>query len=502
MKNWDNKKSNVQISKSEYIMFLKHPAWLWLKKHDKKKLPAPDANLQAIFDSGKEFEQYAEKRFKDGVTVGFNSYQEYLSMPERTQEVLDDGAEVIFQGRFEADNITCICDVLERTVENEFNLYEIKSSTKSKPEHHYDLAFQVVVLEAAGLRVNKIAVVHVNNKYVRDGAVNPIEISAETDVTKAVRNKIEGTKESIERALSVVDMPDIPDPSPRHVKLGALGEWMGIYKALGKKIDKYSIYNLVAPGTKNLGELEDLGIEMIKDIPDDFKLTAKQQAQVRATKKDKQIIDKEKIKDFLGSLTYPLYFLDYETAMGTVPIYDGTRPYQQIPFQYSLHVIEKEGDEIKHLEYLHRDSTNPVPSLLKRMKEDIGPVGSVIVWYKSFEMGRNTEMAEALPEYADFLEGVNSRVVDLMEPFSTAMFIDKDFLGSASIKKVLPVLVPELSYEDLDVKEGASAQRLWMEATLKDNKEIDKDKLFSDLVEYCKLDTLAMVRIWEVLKHI
>ena len=140
--------------------------------------------------------------------------------------------------------------------------------------------------------------------------------------------------------------------------------------------------------------------------------------------------------------------------------------------------------------------------MLKRLKEDIGPVGSVIVWYKSFEMKRNEEMAEMFPEFAEFLEGVNGRVVDLMEPFSNGLFVDKDFLGSASIKKVLPVLVPELSYKELGIQEGASAQRLWMEEVLKGDSSIDKEKLFSDLVKYCTLDTLAMVKIWSVLENL
>lgn len=490
------------ISKSEYMMFLKHPAWLWLKKHDQSKLPEPDANLQAIFDAGKEFEQYAEKRFSDGVQVGFNNYEEYLSMPERTKQVLDDGAKVIFQGRFEANGITCIFDVLERTEGGAFNLYEIKSSTKTKPEHYPDLAFQVVVLESAGLKVHNIEVVHVNGEYVRDGEIDPIALSAVTDVTNEVRGKIEETKINIKLALNVINLPDLPDPSPRHAKFGSLGEWMEIYKALGKKVDKYSIYNLIAPGTKRIGELEDLGIEFIKDIPDDFKLTTKQQAQVIATKNNEQIIDKKKIKAFLDELIYPIYFLDYETAMGAIPIYDGTKPYQQIPFQYSLHVIEKQDGEFKHLEYLHRDGNHPVPDLLSKLKKDIGPVGSVIVWYKSFEMKRNEEMAEMFPEFAEFLEGVNSRVVDLIDPFAGGWFADKDFLGSASIKSVLPVLVPELSYKKLGIQEGASAQRLWMDSVLRGKSNIDKEKLFFDLVEYCKMDTLAMVEIWKVLKEV
>ena len=492
----------MQLSKSEYMMFLKHPAWLWLKKHEKSKLPEPDANLQAIFDAGKEFEEYAEKRFPSGVRIKFDNYEEYLSMPERTQKVLVGGAKVIFQGRFETNDITCICDILEQTDEGLFNLYEIKSSTKVKPEHYPDLAFQTVVLESAGFKVGNIAFIHVNNQYIKDGEIDPIELSVTTNVTDGVRDKIKETKENIQLALNVINSPNLPDPSPRYSNFGSLGEWIEIYKTLGEKIDKYSIYNLISPGAQRIGILEDLGIKFIKDIPDDFKLTTKQYAQVLATKNNERVINKEKIKDFLNTLTYPIYFLDYETAMGVIPIYNGSKPYQQIPFQYSLHVVEKKGENPNHFEYLHRDVDNPISNLVNKLKKDIGSVGSVIVWYKSFEMKRNEEMAQMFPEFAKFLEDINSRVVDLMEPFTNGWFADKDFLGSSSIKNVLPVLAPKLSYKELGVQEGASAQRLWMDAVLKEKKNIDKEKLFSDLVEYCKMDTFAMVKIWEVLEDL
>jgi len=492
----------MQLSKSEYMMFLKHPAWLWLKKHDKSKLPEPDDNLQAIFDAGVNFEQYANKRFSDGVNIGFNDYGEYLSMPERTKQALDNNTKTLFQGRFEADNITCICDIVDRVEKNTFDLYEIKSSTKVKPEHYPDLAFQVIVLESAGMKVRNIAVIHVNNQYVRDGEIDPIELSAVTNITDDVRAKIEETKENIRLAFNIINLPDLPDSSPRYANFGSLGEWMKIYKALGNKIDKYSIYNLILIRAKRIGELEDLDIKFIKDIPDDFKLMAKQQIQVAATKNNERTIDREKIKAFLNTLAFPLYFLDYETVMSTIPPYNRTKPYQQIPFQYSLHVIEKQGKEPDHFEYLERDGDNPIPNLLNRLKKDIGPVGSVIVWSKSFEMKRNEEMAQMFPEFAKFIENINGRVADLMEPFVNGWFVDKDFLGSASIKNVLPVLVPELSYEELSVQEGLSAQRLWMDAVLREKSGIDKEKLFSDLIEYCKMDTLAMVKIWEVLESL
>lgn len=489
----------MQLSKSEYIMFLKHPAWLWLKKHDKSKLPEPDANLQVTLDAGKEFESYAQKMFPDGVQLGFNDYDEYLSLPQRTKELLDSGAKTIFQGRFETDNITCICDVVDRVEKNMLDLYEIKSSTKVKPEHYPDLAFQVVVLESAGFKIHKIAVIHVNNEYVRDGEVDFTKLSAVTDITNEVREIIEETKSNIQFALEVIKLPKLPNPSPRYAKLGSFGEWLEIYKVLGNKIDPYSIYNLIAPSVKLIGDLEDLGISLIKDIPDDFKLTPKQLAQVIATKNNERTINKEGIKNFIETLIYPLYFLDYETAMSLVPLYDGTKPYQQIPFQYSLYTVEKKGGELKHSEYLHRNSGHPVSGLLGKLSEDVGSIGTILVWYKAFEIGRNKEMAQMFPEFSKFLEDVNNRVVDLMAPFVSGLFVDKDFFGSASIKNVLPVIVPSLSYKQLGIQEGASAQRLWTDAVLRDKSDINKDKLFYDLIEYCKMDTLAMVEIWRVL---
>ncbi|OGZ60851.1 MAG: hypothetical protein A2919_02255 [Candidatus Spechtbacteria bacterium RIFCSPLOWO2_01_FULL_43_12] len=491
----------MQLSKSEFMMFLKHPAWLWLKKHDSSKLPKPDDNLQALFDAGFEFEKYAMKRFPNGVEIGFKDFSEYGTMPARTKKAMDEGARALFQARFEAEELTCICDILDRVNDDTFDLYEVKSSTKVKPEHIYDLAFQTIVLESAGFKVRKISVIHVNNQYVKNGEIDPIELSFEEDVTGDVREEMEKTKYNISRALDTAKSAEMPDPSPRYANLGSLAEWLEIYKGL-REVQPYSIYNLASPGANRIGELEDMGVALIENIPDDFKLTTKQQAQVEATKRDERIIQPEKIKEFLDGLTYPLYFLDYETAMSTIPLYDGTRPYQQVPFQYSLYTVETLDAEPKHSEYLHKDADNPAHSLLSKLKQDMGPRGSVLVWYKTFEMGRNKEMAEMLPEFAGFLDDVNSRVADLMEPFSNGWFVDKDFYGSSSIKYVMPVLVPALSYKELGIQEGASAQRLWMDAAIRNKEGIDKEKLFNDLIEYCKMDTLAMVEIWRALKDL
>lgn len=479
-------------------MFLKHPAWLWLKKHDPKKLPPVDDATQAIFDAGHMFESYAEQLFPGGVTLGFSDYDEYKSLPDRTLSALNEGIDTIFQGRFEFEQLTFICDVIKVIGDNEVDLYEIKSSTKAKPDHEYDLAFQMVVLEACGYMVRNIAVVHVNNAYVRQGEVNPKDLTATTDITEVVKAKRELTKKKIEEALKVVNSSIRPNVSPSFARLGSFNEWLTIYKGL-VNTEPDSIYDLCVIGAEKTGELEKLGIKKLIAIPEDFKLTPKQALQVKATKLDRPIIDRNRIKKFLDTFIYPLYFFDYETLASIVPYFDGMKPYKQYPFQYSLHVLDSPEAELRHLDYLQRENASPLEPLSKTLKSQIGDTGSVITWNMGFEKSCNTLIGSLLPEYTDFYEKLNERIVDLMTPFSSGWYADKGFCGSASIKQVLPVLVPELSYQALGIHEGGSAQRLWMEAVLDGKRDGEKEKILSDLVEYCGLDTLAMVEIYKVL---
>ncbi len=480
------------------MMFLRHPAWLWLKKHDKDRLPPVDDNTQAIFDAGHMLEQYAERLFPGGVTLGFNDYNEYLSLPKRTSEALENGAKTIFQGRFEDSSITFICDIVDIVGDKEVDLYEIKSSTKAKQEHEYDLAFQMVVLEECGYRVRDIKVIHVNNEYVRNGDINPKELTAITDITESVKSKRVFTREKILAAINVANLTKCPDITPAHARLGSFAEWLEIYKTLANT-KPGSIYDLCGLNAQSTAELERLGIKGLIDIPDGFALNPKQKSQLKATKQNEPIIDKPKIKQYLSELEYPLYLFDYETLASIVPYFDGMQPYKQYPFQYSLHILDKPDGKLKHVDFLQKENASPLQALSETLKSQIGDTGSVITWNMGFEKSCNTLIGTMLPEYAEFYEKLNERIVDLMIPVSKGWYIDKDFLGSASIKNVLPVLVPELSYKVLGIKEGGAAQRLWMEAVLDGKRDGEKDQILSDLLEYCGLDTMAMVEIYRKL---
>ena len=493
------------ISKSEFMMFLKHPAWLWLKKFDKDKLPIPDEELQARFDEGALFESYAEKLFPKAVKLGYKkeggvfSGTMYYALPDTTKKEIEKGTKIILQGRLEASNLTSIFDVLENKGKGVFDLAEIKSSTTVKPEHIYDLAFQTIVLEKAGLKVGKVAVIHVNNKYERKGEIEPTKLATRTDVTDDVREIIPEVEGKIEEAFEVLKSKTMPDISPRHFKGAGMDEWMEIFHGIKGKPHEDSIYKLCRLQPKDVAWLEDNGIESLKDAPLDAPLNDFQLRQIEAVRSGEQKVDKEEIKGFLGSLEYPLYFFDYETMAGVIPAFDGYRPYQQAPFQYSLHILEKPGGELKHKEYLHTEKSDPIPSLLKQMQEDFGPKGNVISWYMAFEKSRNAEMAKAYPKYEKFLLNLNDRMVDLMTPFAKGFFVDKKFFGSASIKAVLPALLPEFSYKELDISGGGQAQRVWMETVLEGKEPEKKEKVMADLRKYCSLDTYAMYAIYKYL---
>lgn len=448
------------ISKSDYMLFLKQPAWLWLKKNDPSKLPPVDANTQTMFDAGHAFEPYAESLFPEGVALGFSDYSEYMTLPQRTLDAIESGAHVLFQPRFSWGSYTCISDIVKFVDEGVIDLYEIKASTSAKTEHEFDLAFQAAVIEGSGYSVRNVFVVHVNNQYVRRGEIEADKITKITDVTDKVRALGEATEKYMPLAVSVAKQPTMPDPDPKLAKLGSKKDWLKVYE------------NLVP--------------QEARVWPPDTEPT----------------INREAIKQFLDGLQYPLYFLDYETLMSLIPYFDGLRPYQQVPFQYSLHLLQAHDATLEHKEYLHKDNSNPSRPLTEQLLMDIGEEGTVLVWYEGFEKSRNSELGEMIPEYKQAMESLNGRVIDLMTPFKEKWYDDPRFEGSASIKKVLPVLCPELSYKTLGIQEGASAQRLWMEAILDGTRDGEKQQILEDLFEYCKLDTLAMVEIFNKLRNL
>lgn len=482
------------ISKSEYMLYLKHPAWLWIKKHAKHLMPTVDDDLQARFNEGHAFEPFVESLFPNLIRLGFNSYFEYLDLPENTLRAWDENAEVLSQGRYESGSITCISDIV-RKKGDAFILTEIKSSSAAKAEHTFDLAFQKIVLEGAGFPIERCEVAHVNSRYIRQGEINSNEFVGFTDITPEVNELVEATKSRIDHAIRIEQASEMPDPRPERARLKSYQDWLSIRQTISPPLPENSIHFLPFMDAEKSTMLATEGINTVDKIKDLSILKKSTQKYLIAKEQGVRLVEKDRLSAFLSKISYPVYYFDYEASQSLVPPWDGTRPYQQVPFQYSLHILREPNGDLEHFEYLHRDTSNPMPRMLESLQENVGDEGSILVWYEPYEKSRNNEMAEMYPNFANFLNAFNDRIIDLMKPFSKDMVRDQAFKGSSSIKKVLPALVPSLTYDGLDIQEGVAAARKWKEVTLKEVSEVEREKVYLDLIEYCKLDTLAMVQI-------
>ncbi|MCL0035522.1 DUF2779 domain-containing protein [Thermodesulfovibrionales bacterium] len=257
--------------------------------------------------------------------------------------------------------------------------------------------------------------------------------------------------------------------------------------------------NISAINSKKLKGLIDSGILEIEDIPENFELTEKQRLQADLEKFQKSRINRENIQNSINQLCYPLYFIDYETYSSAIPAIDNISPHQHIPFQVSIHILDSDG-RLTHFEYLSKTIKNAILGLIEFMKKTISSAGSVIFWHASFENSKNKEMAEIYSEHSEFLFDLNKRTFDLEKVFKKDYLIP-EFRGRTSIKVVLPALIPKISYKNLDIQDGGMAMEQWRIMVFGDITEIKRQKIADNLLEYCKMDTLAMVEIFKLIQR-
>lgn len=478
-------KQKNTLTKSEFITFLNSPVHLWALKNNKLQLNEPTQYEIFIQIQGYEVEDLAAKYLK----------QVLLPTYLKKNSSSSDSKILQFQPTVISDELQARTDFLFYNSEIEkHDIYEVKSSTKVSKENLYDAAFQKIVFENE-FPINKVYILHVNEEYIKQGDLELESYFTAEDVTERVDEMVDEVQELINSALSTVK-------SPTHENLLACTKpkTCPCINLCHPNLPDYPIYDIARISDKKVYDLRSRGITDIKDIPESFQLSEKQRIQVQVAKIGSKHFNKDEVYKRLSKLQYPLYFLDYETYAPAIPIYDNYNPYQQIVFQYSLHVQDsKEGSGLEHYEFLHKEATDPSRPILESLSKNVGEKGSVIVWNKSFEMARNQELAELHPDYKDFLNSVNSRIFDLMDIFKDQLYVGPKFKGSYSIKKVLPVLVPELKYDDLDISNGSEAMIGWRDMVFGGLGDGERDEIFEGLLRYCEVDTLAMVEILRVL---
>ena len=490
----------MTLSKSLYTRAIQCKKALWLKKYNPKVLTPPDETALAVFETGNKVGDLACQLFPHGKEVPYS--KNYDEMIATTKQWLDDGVENIYEATFNFSGILVMVDIL--TIENgEVSIYEVKSSTDVKEIYLHDVSIQYFVLQNLGFKIKSANVVHINNNYVRGDELDISQLFTIVDVT----SEVEALQSNIPILLSefetyLNDKENEPDIDiGKHCNTPYVCDAKEYCWKTQRQIPDYSIFNIFNLGSKKQIELYSRGIVNIGDIPVDFELTALQSQAVENYKSQTTFIDKEKIGEFVENLTYPLYHLDFETYQQAIPEYKGIKPFEQIPFQYSLHIEYADGT-LEHKEYLSQDDIDSRYELALRLCEDIPKDVMVLAYNMSFEKGVIQRLASLFPELEEHLLAINENTQDLMIPFQKKWYVTPAMQGSYSIKYVLPALVPEFekAYKELDgVQNGSQAMNTF--ANMSTMEEGKKQKMRKALLEYCKLDTLAMVKVLGRLKE-
>ena len=480
------------LTKSLFCEAVQCPRMLWLRLHRPDLF---DASVQDehLFDTGNRVGEAARGLFGPCARVPFG-YRS--SMAEETRRLLEAGETNIAEASFEQDGLFCSVDILRVLPDGAVEICEVKSGTSVKDIHLWDAAFQMHVLSLCGLRVERVCVVHINSEYVRRGDLDLQQLFAIEDVTDrclALQENTANTVAFLRTYLAREEEPACP-----------LGEQCfspyecGFWAHCSEHLPKPNVFDLAGMQLKKKAEFCRQGIVSFADLASQPKLSAAVRQQIDHELRDlPPDIDRDRVRLFLREQRFPLYFLDFESFQPAIPLYEGSRPYEQIPFQYSLHILETEDGPLLHREYLARPGEDPRRELAEQLCRDIPASACVLAYNMSFEKGRIKALAGLYPDLAEHLASIGENIQDLMVPFRSKWVYARAMQGSYSIKYVLPALFPDdpdLDYHSLDnVHNGAEASSAF--EAMESMDEAEAEGLRKDLLRYCGLDTLAMVKI-------
>ena len=487
-------KNTLVLSKSKYLTGLQCPKLLWMSYHAKDQFPETDPQTQAIFDQGNEITALARTLFPGGFEI--EGVEDFEAILKKTQELLPQ-RKPLFEAAFNYKNTFARPDILAPNKDKSWDFYEVKSSTQAKDVHYHDLAFQKYCYEGAELRIRRCHLILINNGYVRNGALDPKQLFSIQDVSKEAEPLAAEVEKNLDWMLKVLNQKTCPE-----IKIGphcndpypcALQDLCWGF------LPEESVFILNRIGKKAFGFLEK-NILAITDLPEDVSFTPSQRIQRECHRAKKRFINVPAVKDFLNQLELPIYFLDFETVNPAIPFYDQSRPYQNIPFQFSLHILPDWDKKPQHCSFLADGTADPRPELLKRLQDLMGDHGSILSYNMNFELTRLKECVETLPDYQAWFRKIEKRFLDLILPFRSFDYYDPKQMGRTSIKNVFPALTGG-SYDGMEIADGSMASLEFARITFKDGiPEEENARIRQGLEAYCKLDTQAMIDVLGVLR--
>ncbi len=485
------------LSKSAFIRGLQCHKSLFLYRHYPQLRDPIPAERQAVFQRGTNIGFMARDLFPGGTDASPKNVRHYSESVEKTKLLIDSGVEVIYEAAFQSERVLAALDILVKK-DGKWYGYEVKSSSRITPSHILDASLQYFVITQS-LPLEDFFLVHLNTDYRRKGAIEPHALFRMISVRNKALAKQDMIGEQInnqKEVLNLAQAPDIPigeqcfSPYP----CDFIGHcWKGV--------PEDSVFNLGGIRKSELFAMYNTGICRISDIKEETVFNGEVQIQLDALRSQKPLIDKKKISGFLSEIQYPLFFLDFETTMPAVPLYENTHPYQHLPFQYSLHYKKDKHSELEHVEFLAETHVDPRKSFLLSLLKHTEGWGDILVYYATFERSILNALKKDFPEYGTEIDKRLARIRDLIIPFSDHMYYDPAMKGSSSIKNVLPALVPGFSYDGLKITNGNVAMTVY-EQLRSENDLFVQEEMRESLLAYCKMDTLAMVKIFEVLENV
>jgi hypothetical protein len=470
---------------------------LWFRYNAKDQIPAPDENQQAVFDQGKEVGELAQRLFPGGLVVAPDIINPSEVIAETQEAILS--RRPLYEAAFSYHGGYARADILVPVAGDAWDLVEVKSTTSLKDEVHLpDIAFQTFVLTGAGIKLRKCFLAHINNEFVRHGPIDPKKFFTLAEVTQVVSAMSRDIADQIDAMQRVIGAKSHPD-----VQIGPQCDspyTCALHDRCWSFLPEASVFTLYRGGQKAFSLL-DRGIQKIADIPAEVELTDNQSIQRAAVLAGQPHIDRPALTAFLGQLEYPVSYLDFETIGTAIPLFDGVKPYQQVPFQYSLHILRSANAKAEHCQFLAEGTADPRPEFMRQLRADLPEIGSVVTYNASFENSRLKECCELLPEYKPWLRKVTPRIVDLLLPFRGFRYHHPDQHGSNSMKAVLPALTGG-GYDHLTIQEGGAASREFLRVTFGDVSAAERRRVRKALEEYCSLDTLGMVQIVNEIKRL
>ena len=505
----------IRLSKSRYTLFCQCPKALWLRIY-KPDVAIIDASTEARFEKGNEVGDLAMGLFGSYVDVTTQMADGSLdlrAMVEKTKQEMEKGTDNICEASFTCKGHYCAVDILRKS-KNGWSIYEVKSTSfpeyegnQTKLEKYApDIAYQKWVLMQCGIHVTDTFLVCLNSDYVRQGELDLQQLFVTVDLREMVENELLKVRTKVSQAMKMLEdenEPDI-DLSEHCMKPYGCAFFEYCKHQHGVPNDEPTVFDLYRMNFSKKLEHYHAGCILFNDVRN-VKLNDKQQMQVECTLNQTEHIDKEGIRKFLDKLTYPLYFLDFETMQDAIPQFDGTKPYQQITFQYSLHIKESEVAEYIHRDFLApSDGNDPRRPLAEQLCRDIPKDVCTLAYNKEFECGRIRELATLYPDLSDHLLNIADHIVDLIVPFRAGDYYVPAMGGSFSIKSVLPALFPDepsLDYHNLDERcqNGGHAMTIFPRIQFMEPEEATASR--EALLRYCELDTWAMVKVWERLEQ-